>query len=271
MRVRHSYPSHGGQWLASLPMVSKEGGLAWCPVSFNVQVTTLLLACYYFGDLKSYHSISRASRQWNERLAWAMRCIRNTITGLYWMSTRRCGICGPYEMSHGKLQSCKYCDTHVCELCLLMPGGSFRCAPNARDQGSSTAICTWCEEEAKLEHVLSMRTWFLDEIEANIENIRKDYDSPFYVQLLSLSGSTVCDEQRKPLDVLHTTWSMPFEQLWRDLYAATGGRILQFIVDDKHIDWTSHRNTKWSHLISRPVARSYSQKQPLQITVILRD
>ena len=99
----------------------------------------------------------------------------------------------------------------------------------------------------------------------------KDYDILFYLQIITLAGDDVCDEQQRPCNPLHSTWFSSFDRVWHVVYYATGGRIRQMVIGGISVDEFNFLGCRWSHFLTRRGARSFVKESPLQVTVLLRD
>ena len=275
---------HGGESPCTVcrPFSVLGGSLEWevLPPSLD---TFLLLAVSKFGDLGTYSSLSQASCLHGRHLAASLRYLGVTA-GRIDDARRRdaCHVCGKLGLARGLASECGNCDEVACEDCVALASFSRK---RSRDLLGLTAdqlalyrpqiwICVWCARRGKayvdFPTVPSPKTWVCDEAAEVAYRVIVDYDFPFWLRLVSLSGEEVRDEEGRLRGMVCTRWIMDFEVLWRWIMGSTGGRALQFVLGGTVVDSTSLRGAKWPQFLSRSQAKACTESSPLVVTVVLR-
>jgi hypothetical protein len=232
--------------------------------------TVLLASVSEFGDLGSYVTLSQGSRVMRCQLAASMIVVRNHSSGYFVRPIGACSLCSGYgddlEVSHGlgdrRCFRCGLCGEAVCEHCVLL----------ATFGGDAVQPTSWtCPGHVDpVPTVESFRSWLFELADDRLLDVYKDYNFDFCMQFITLSGEVVRDEQNRPCSVLVSSWDSPFDQVWDVVYYCTGGRILQMLFGNVFVDDTNKAGVRWSHFLTRPVARAHGEQSPLQVTVLLR-
>ena len=273
---------HGGEssWTVCRPFSVLGRPLRWMVLPPSLD-TSLVLSVSAFGDLRSYSQLSQVSCFHRRHLAASLHLLGVTANRLDDVRSRRaCHICGALGLACGFAGACGNCDRVTCADCVALASFSRKrridVLGTARDCGAVTWICVHCVGDdvypldCDFPTVMSLKTEVVDAAWDVANGVIGDYDLPFWLRLVCLSGEEVRDEQRRSVGMVYTRWNTHFESLWRSVYFATGGRILQLVIGGSVVDRTSLGSARWSRFLSRSQAESYTDLSPLAVTVVLR-
>ena len=239
--------------------------------------TVVLASVSEFGDLASYAMVSQGCQAMQRQLAASMTVVRNHGSSYFVISPAPLGLCSccsgygddlgaAYRLGGRRCFPCDLCAEAVCEHCVCL-------ATFGGDGVHPTSwLCLGCHsDEESVCTVEPIRSWLIDVVDGRMLDVYKDYDISFYFQIITLAGDDVCDEQKRPCNLLHSSWCSSFDRVWRAVYYATGGRIRQMVIAGFPVDEVNLFGVRWSHLLTRSGARAYREESPLQVTVLLRD
>ena len=257
-------------------MTSIDGVIELVLKVIGVQ-TVVAASVSEFGDLGSYAMLSQSCRAMQSQLAASMTVVRNHASAYFIMSPSPSGacsncsgygddLCGVDSLGRRRCFPCDGCEELVCEHCVCL--ASF-----GRDGVEPTSwVCTRLhDDEVPVCTVESVRSWLFELADARMLVVYKDYDFDFWLQFITLSGEVVRDRRNRPCPVLISSWHSSFDQVWWAVYQCTRGRIRQMVFADVFVDDFNNAGFRWSHFLTRPVARAFSKESPLQVTVLLRD
>ena len=236
--------------------------------------TDVLASVSEFGDLVSYAMVSQGCQAMQRQLAASMTVVRNHNSSYFVISPAPLGSCSccsgygddlgaAHRLGGRRCFPCDLCAEAVCEhcVCLATFGGDGVHPTLWWCFGCADSVCT----------VESVRSLLFDVVHDRMLDVYKDYDILFYLQIITLAGDDVCDEQKRPCNPLHSTWFSSFDRVWHVVYYATGGRIRQMVIAGISVDEVNFFRVRWSHLLTRSGARAYREESPLQVTVLLGD
>ena len=259
--LRASVDGKLSSWCTS--RISRDSGFALVPMLGSPE-TVLLAAVSEFGDLGSYLGLSQVCRDVYLQLAASMLVVRNHARCYFVMPPPLgvCWCCSGYGLGECRGVECDSCGEAVCEDCVVLV------AFGGNPLHSTSWTCLRCDEG--LDTVVSLRSWLMYLVDDRMLCVYNDYNFDFWLQLVTLSGEKVRDAQDRPSASLVTSWDLSFDLVWSAVYHGTGGRIRQMAFGDIVVDDTNKSRFRWSHLLTRLVAREHGQQSPLRVMVLLR-
>ena len=262
-------------WCSS--RTSTGGELVFVPLALTAE-TVVLVSVTEYGDLCSYAMLSRACRSSQRVLACSMTLARNyktlTLVSIDQQPLGACSMCSGYGDDLTAVHSpglrifpCDLCEDLVCEHCVVLAQFANGDVHPSRWRCS---VAHEGEEDDLVYTADAARSWLFDVADVRMRAVVNDFDFVFFIQIITLSGEVVRDEQQRPCPVIRTSWDSSFDRVWGCVYHATGGRILQMAIGDASVSDSNRAGVRWTQFLTRCIARAYSRESPVQVTVVLR-